>query len=168
MGAAASIPGERKLEIEERVLELASTYSAVENDADASQLYEDLGWLHAAYHGEATPCATPADDQEALARIHELIDQLLDAAAPAPLASPRDALGSFELPGGASLREITYLSEQLWISRSGDDGSVVVLGRSEATPLMPPAGRADLTATCAEAVFVRGAVCRRQSLLDAK
>ena len=87
---------------------------------------------------------------------------------PAPLASPRDALGSFELPGGASLREITYLSEQLWISRSGDDGSVVVLGRSEATPLMPPAGRADLTATCAEAVFVRGAVCRRQSLLDAK
>ena len=44
----------------------------------------------------------------------------------------------------------------------------VVLGRSEATPLMPPAGRADLTATCAEAVFVRGAVCRRQSLLDAK
>ena len=78
------------------------------------------------------------------------------------------------------LREITYLSagirsarsphlsEQLWISRSGDDGSVVVLGRSEATPLMPPAGRADLTATCAEAVFVRGAVCRRQSLLDAR
>jgi len=86
---------------------------------------------------------------------------------PVPLASPRDALGSFELPGGASLREITYLSEQLWISRSGDDGSVVVLGRSEATPLMPPAGRADLKATCAEAVFVRGAVCRRQSLLDA-
>ena len=89
-----------------------------------------------------------------------------DGAAPSSLASPRDALGSFELPGGASLREITYLSEQLWISRSGDDGSVVVLGRSEATPLMPPAGRADLTATCAEAVFVRGAVCRRQSLLE--
>ena len=44
--------------------------------------------------------------------------------------------------------------------------SVVVLGRSDATPLMPPAGRADLTATCAEAVFVRGAVCRRQSLLE--
>ena len=93
MGAAASIPGERKLEIEERVLELASTYSAVENDADASQLYEDLGWLHAAYHGEATPCATPADDQEALARIHELIDQLLDAAAPAP---PRFKRGDSE------------------------------------------------------------------------
>ena len=89
-----------------------------------------------------------------------------DGAAPSSLASPRDALGSFELPGGASLREITYLSEQLWISRSGDDGSVVVLGRSEATPLMPPAGRADLTATCAEAVFVRGAVCRRRSLLE--
>ena len=89
-----------------------------------------------------------------------------DGAAPSSLASPRDALGSFELPGGASLREITYLSEQLWISRSGDDGSVVVLGRSDATPLMPPAGRADLTATCAEAVFVRGAVCRRRSLLE--
>ena len=66
--------------------------------------------------------------------------------------------------GGASLREISYLSERLWISRSNDDGGRVVLLRSDARALVPPAQRPDLTATCAEAIFVRGAVCRTKGL----
>ena len=88
-------------------------------------------------------------------------------AAPSPTLTPlasQKALGVVDKPSGASLREIAYLSERLWISRSGDDGGVVVLQRSEAAPLVPPSERPDLTATCAEAVFVRGAICRKQAL----
>ena len=40
--------------------------------------------------------------------------------------------------GGASLRTTTYLSERLWVTRSGDDGGLLVLRRTEAEALRPP------------------------------
>ena len=66
--------------------------------------------------------------------------------------------------GGASLRDITYLSEKLWVSRSNDGGGLLVLKRTDARAVAPPAERPDLMATCAEAVFVRGKVCRDRPL----
>lgn len=90
------------------------------------------------------------------------------------------AAGELDLmPDGASLRQITYLSERLWISQqemphprgdvrdesrpggsTGRGDGVLVLRRSDAAPMLPPADRPDLTSTCAEAIFVRGAICR--------
>jgi hypothetical protein len=75
-----------------------------------------------------------------------------------------DRLGSVQGMAGSSLRRISYLSERLFISRSKDDGGVVVLLRSDTKALMPPDQRPDLTSTCAEAIFVRGQTCRRERL----
>lgn len=81
-----------------------------------------------------------------------------EGSAPKPLDA--DSMGVLNPSGGASLREITYLSEKLWISRSNDDGGLLVLQRTDARAFRPPEERPDLTATCSEAVFVRGKVCR--------
>jgi hypothetical protein len=81
-----------------------------------------------------------------------------------PLASPQRALDIVDKPEGSSLRQISYLSERLWISRGGADDGVAVLRRVDAVPLVPPPERPDLTATCAEAVFVRASICRKQAL----
>ena len=66
--------------------------------------------------------------------------------------------------GGAWSRDISYLSERLWISRSSADGGRRVLLRSDAVPLVPPAERPDLTYMCSDAVFVRGSICRKKAL----
>lgn len=95
---------------------------------------------------------------------------LLDRSAPPSILetldpAKADSLGSVQaIAGGLSLRRISYLSERLFISRSKDDSSVVVLQRSDAKALKPPDERPDLTSTCAEAIFVRGQTCRRERL----
>ena len=63
--------------------------------------------------------------------------------------------------GGATRKEISYLSERVWISRSGDGGTATVLARCDARALAPPAGRPDLTAPCSD---TRGTLCRRRAL----
>lgn len=74
-------------------------------------------------------------------------------------------VGTATPAGGATLRDISYLSANVWISRSRDDGGVLVLRRSDATPLRPPAQRPDLTAMCSEAIFTaRGKICRQTAL----
>ena len=53
---------------------------------------------------------------------------------PVSLAS----LGFSSPAGGASLRTTTYLSETLWVTRSGDDGGLAVLRRTDVDALKPP------------------------------
>lgn len=62
--------------------------------------------------------------------------------------------------GGATLKEISYLSERVWISRGGDGGALTVLARCNTRALAPPAGRPDLTAPCSD---TRGTLCRRRA-----
>lgn len=90
----------------------------------------------------------------------------LSGTPPSPAtATAADTLGVLQPAGGAFRRQITYLSERLWISRGADDDALLVLLRSmEAKALVPPSERPDLTSTCAEAVFVRGQVCRKTGL----
>ena len=87
---------------------------------------------------------------------------------PGRLAPLSDAsLGLDRLPGGATLREISYLSERVWISRSSDDGALVVAERSDARALAPStkANAPDLSSTCAETGWQSGSgLCRRQAL----
>ena len=64
--------------------------------------------------------------------------------------------------GGATLKDVLYLSERLWISRSGDDGALTVLQRCDTRALAPPAGRPDLTAPCSD---TRGTLCRTRALI---
>ena len=70
------------------------------------------------------------------------------------------------LPFGAArdvTRDISYLSERLWISR-GRDGATV-LQRCDARALAPPPTRPDLSSTCAETGWQSGSgLCRRQAL----
>ena len=66
-------------------------------------------------------------------------------------------------PGAASQCEIAYLSERLWISRNSAGDALVML-RSEDSPLLPPVRRPDLTATCSEAIFMGGRICRSKAL----
>ena len=62
--------------------------------------------------------------------------------------------------GGATLKQISYLSERVWISRGGDGSALAVLARCNARALAPPAGRPDLTAPCSD---TRGTLCRRRA-----
>ena len=75
---------------------------------------------------------------------------------------PAAAAGSLirATAGGATLKEISYLSERVWISRGGDGGALTVLARCNARALAPPAGRPDLTAPCSD---TRGTLCRRRA-----
>ena len=77
---------------------------------------------------------------------------------------PAAAAGSLvhATAGGATLKEISYLSERVWISRSADGGALTVLARCDARALAPPAGRPDLTAPCSD---TRGTLCRRRALI---
>ena len=75
---------------------------------------------------------------------------------------PTAAAGSLirTAAGGATLKEISYLSERVWISRGGNGGALTVLARCNARALAPPAGRPDLTAPCSD---TRGTLCRRRA-----
>ena len=69
--------------------------------------------------------------------------------------------------GAGTLRDITYLDERVWISRSRDDGALTILQRCGSRAQAPPPTRPDLTGPCSETGWsTRGAgrLCRSSQL----